>query len=159
LYNRRHFGRVIEQLFNEAQRYDKALACVMIDLDAFKQLNDTLGHQVGDQLLIMAGKVISANMRKMDVAARYGGDEFILLLPHADIAEAAGVAQRIRDEFRQGSTMLLRRNEGVSMSIGIGSMKFDMPSNTEQLVAAADAALYRAKAAGRNRVELSAGRS
>ncbi|HET6251081.1 MAG TPA: diguanylate cyclase [Tepidisphaeraceae bacterium] len=158
LYNRRHFGRVIEQLFNEAQRYDNELSCVMIDLDGYKQLNDTLGHQVGDQLLVVAGKVISANMRKMDVAARYGGDEFVLLLPRADVDEAARVAQRIGAEFRQASAILLRRNEGVSMSIGVGSTKCDMPAGTEQLIAAADTALYRAKAGGRNRVELSAGR-
>src|SRR5256885_16433641 len=97
--NRRHFSRVLEQLFAEAQRYDKDLACVMIDLDGYKQVNDTLGHQVGDQLLVMAGKVISANMRKMDVAARYGGDEFVLLLPQAGAEEAANAATRIREEF------------------------------------------------------------
>jgi two-component system, cell cycle response regulator len=155
LYNRRHFGRVVEQLFNESQRYDSDLACVMIDLDGYKQLNDSYGHQIGDQLLVIAGKVISANMRKMDVAARYGGDEFVLLLPRAVPEDAAVVAQRIRDEFRQASAILLRRNEGVSMSIGIGSMRTDAPHGTENLIAAADAALYRAKAAGRNRVVLS----
>src|SRR5688500_5580535 len=72
LYNRRHFGKVIEQLFAEAQRYGKDLSCVMIDLDGYKQLNDAFGHQVGDQILVTVGKLISANMRKMDVAARYG---------------------------------------------------------------------------------------
>jgi diguanylate cyclase (GGDEF)-like protein len=91
----------------------------------------------------------------MDVAARYGGDEFVLLLPRASASEAEGVAQRIRDEFRQGSAILLRRNEGVGMSIGIGSMFNDKPAATDQLIAAADAALYRAKEAGRNRVVLS----
>ncbi|HZK82493.1 MAG TPA: diguanylate cyclase [Humisphaera sp.] len=155
LYNRRHFGRVVEQLFNEAHRYDGDLACVMIDLDGYKQLNDKFGHQIGDQLLVVAGKVISGNMRRMDVAARYGGDEFVLLLPRASASEAEGVAQRIRDEFRQGSAILLRRNEGVGMSIGIGSMIDDKPAATDQLIAAADAALYRAKEAGRNRVVLS----
>src|SRR5262249_22793517 len=97
LYNRRHFSRVVEQLFAEAQRYDKDLSCVMIDLDGYKQFNDRYGHQLGDQLLVVAGKVIAANMRRMDVAARYGGDEFILLLPHAAGEEAARVAERIRD--------------------------------------------------------------
>ena len=157
LYNRRHFGRVIEQLFSEAHRYDSDLACVMIDLDGYKQLNDSLGHQVGDQLLVLVGKIISSNMRKMDVAARYGGDEFVLLLPRAAGEEAATVAQRIRDEFRQASAVVLRRNEGVTMSIGIGSLKADAPAGTEQLIAAADAALYRAKGGGRNRVVISAG--
>jgi two-component system cell cycle response regulator len=157
MYNRRHFGRVLDQLFAEAQRYDEQtdLACVMIDLDGYKQLNDTFGHQVGDQLLVMAGKVIGANMRRMDVAARYGGDEFVLLLPHAGSEEAAGVAQRIRDEFRQGSSILLKRNAGVTMSIGIASLRGNRPAHADQLVALADAALYRAKDAGRNCITLS----
>src|SRR5205823_13154872 len=112
VYNRRHFGRVLEQLFAEAQRYDKDMAAVMIDLDGYKQLNDTYGHQVGDQLLVMACKVISANMRRMDIAARYGGDEFVLLLPHADGAAAAEVARRIREEFRAASAVVLKRDQG-----------------------------------------------
>ena len=152
LYNRRHFGKVIEQLFAEAQRYEKDLSCVMVDMDGYKQINDQHGHQVGDQLLQVAGRVISANLRRMDVAARYGGDEFILLLPHASSAEAAGVAQRIREEYRQASAGLLRRPGGASLSIGIGSTKTDEPAGAEQLVAAADKALYRAKEGGRDRV-------
>ena len=155
LYNRRHFGKVLDQLVSEAQRYDTDLACVMIDLDGYKQLNDSYGHQAGDQLLVVAGKVISANMRRMDVAARYGGDEFVLLLPRASSEEAAAVVTRVRDEFRQASAVVLRRNEGVSMSVGVGSMKADRPSGVDQLVAAADAALYRAKEAGRNRIVVS----
>ncbi|HEY1923068.1 MAG TPA: diguanylate cyclase, partial [Tepidisphaeraceae bacterium] len=87
LYNRRHFNRVLDQMFAESERMDSDLSCVMIDLDGYKQLNDRHGHAVGDSLLTVAGKVISASMRKMDVAARYGGDEFILLLPHASAQE------------------------------------------------------------------------
>jgi len=155
LYNRRHFGKVIEQLFSEAQRYDNDLSCVMIDLDGYKQLNDAFGHQVGDQLLVVAAKAITANLRKMDVAARYGGDEFVLLLPRAAAQEAAAVSVRIRDDFRVASAALLRRNVGVTMSIGVGSRKSDNVVGTEQLIARADAALYRAKAAGRNRIILS----
>jgi len=155
LYNRRHFGKVLDQLFSESQRYDTDLACMMIDLDGYKQLNDGFGHQVGDQLLVIAGKVIAANMRKMDVAARYGGDEFVLLLPRAASEEAARVARRIGEEFRQGSAILLRRNEGVGMSVGVASVHVDRPAGVDALIAAADAALYRAKEAGRNRVVLS----
>src|SRR3954449_12002074 len=152
LYNRRHFSRVLDQLFAEAQRYGKDLACVMIDMDGYKQLNDTYGHQFGDQLLVTAGKVISANMRRMDVAARYGGDEFVLLLPHASAEEATHAAQRIRDEFKQASATMMNRKEGVTMSIGIGSLNQHRPAGADQLVAKADAALYHAKALGRDRI-------
>jgi two-component system cell cycle response regulator len=152
LYNRRHFSRVLDQLFAEAQRYDKDLSCVMIDMDGFKTLNDTHGHQVGDRLLVTAGKVIAANMRRMDVAARYGGDEFVLLLPHASAEEAAIAAQRIRDDFRKASAGLLNVADGLTMSIGIGSLSVHRPASADQLVAKADGALYRAKAAGRDRI-------
>jgi diguanylate cyclase (GGDEF)-like protein len=155
LYNRRHFGRVVEQLFAEAQRYSCDLSCVMIDLDGYKQLNDTFGHQTGDQLLIVAARAITTNLRKMDVAARYGGDEFVLLLPRANTAEASSVVARVRDDFDSASASLLRRNSGVTMSIGIGSLHGDNVVGTEQLIARADAALYRAKAEGRNRVIVS----
>jgi two-component system cell cycle response regulator len=152
LYNRRHFSRVLDQLFAEAQRYEKDLSCVMIDMDGFKTLNDTYGHQVGDRLLVTAGKVIAANMRRMDVAARYGGDEFVLLLPHASSQEASMAAQRIRDEFRLASAGVLGTREGVTMSIGIGSLAEHKPSSADQLVAKADVALYCAKGAGRDRI-------
>jgi diguanylate cyclase (GGDEF)-like protein len=156
LYNRRHFGKVLEQLFAESQRYDQDLSCVMIDLDGFKQINDVYhNHAVGDQILTVAARIISANLRKADVAARYGGDEFILLLPHASAEEAATMVQRVRDEYRQASSIILRRNEGATMSVGIGSKRVDDPVSPEQLVASADAALYQAKNAGRNRIMLS----
>ncbi len=150
LYNRRHFSRVLEQLFSESERMDTHLSCVMIDLDGYKQLNDSFGHAIGDQLLIVAGKVIMANMRRMDVAARYGGDEFVLLLPHATPDDAMGVAQRISQEFRQGSAQVLG-GTGVTMSLGIASRMISKPAGGDQLVVLADAALYQAKAAGRNR--------
>jgi diguanylate cyclase (GGDEF)-like protein len=152
LYNRRHFSRVIEQLFAEAQRYGKDLSVVMIDMDGFKPINDGYGHQVGDQLLMLAGKVISANMRRMDVAARYGGDEFVILLPHASESDARSVAERIREQFRVASAALLHTVEGVTMSIGIGSLAHHKCSGADQLVATADAALYAAKEAGRDRI-------
>ncbi len=155
LYNRRHFGQALEHSFAEAIRYGKDLSCVMIDLDSYKKLNDTYGHQVGDQLLMLAGKVITANKRTMDIAARYGGDEFVLLLPHASGEEAQAVAQRIREEFCRASATLLQRDAGVTMSIGIGSLKASRPAHADQLVAMADAALYSAKDAGRNRITMS----
>jgi two-component system, cell cycle response regulator len=152
LYNRRHFNRILEQMFADAQRVSSDLSCVMIDLDEYKHLNDTYGHPVGDQLLVTAGKVISANLRKMDVAARYGGDEFVLMLPRADTPEAAGVAQRIRDDYFKASAYVLKKEQGVFMSVGISSLIAHRPSSGEQLLALADKALYRAKESGRNRI-------
>ena len=154
LYNRRHFNRVLDQMFAESDRMDSDLSCVMIDLDGYKQLNDSYGHAAGDQILSAAGKVISANMRRMDVAARYGGDEFVLLLPHASAEEAAQVTQRIRDQFGQGSAIILRRNEPVTLSAGIASRKRQFPRDSEQLMALADKALYQAKGSGRNRIAI-----
>lgn len=155
LYNRRHFGKVFEQLFAEAQRYSCDLSCVMIDLDGYKQFNDTFGHQMGDQLLVVVAKAISTNLRKMDVAARYGGDEFVLLLPRAGTPEASHVAARVREDFGHASAALLRSESGVTMSVGIASLHGDNVVGTEPLIARADRALYRAKALGRNRVVVS----
>jgi two-component system, cell cycle response regulator len=154
LYNRRHFTRVLDQLFAEAQRFDTELSCAMIDLDGYKQLNDTHGHQLGDQLLVAAGKVITSNLRKMDIAARYGGDEFVLLLPRAQTGEAAGVVQRIREEYFTASAAILKRAEGVRMSVGIGSVRCSVSASAEQLIASADKALYQAKGAGRDRIAI-----
>jgi len=152
LYNRRHFSKVIEQLFAEANRYGKDLSCVMIDLDGYKQLNDKYGHQIGDQLLQVAGRAITANLRQMDIAARYGGDEFVLLLPIASADEAVAVADRIRQDFARSSARVLGRETGVTMSIGVGSMLETHPAHADELVANADAALYSAKEQGRNRI-------
>jgi two-component system, cell cycle response regulator len=155
LYNRRHFGHLLDQLFDAANRYSNDLTCVMIDLDNFKNLNDSRGHQMGDQLLVLAGRVIQASMRRMDVAARYGGDEFVLLLPHAGADDAAGVMQRIRDEYRSASATTLGSATGVSMSAGMASLLQHRPAHADELVALADAALYKAKDAGRDRTAIS----
>ncbi len=151
-YNRRAFEQVFEQLFAEAYRTRSHLACVMIDLDHFKEVNDTLGHATGDNLIRLAARCIRSNLRKMDVACRYGGDEFILLLPKADACNAAAVAERIRVEFRTASGQLT--GSGHTMSIGMGSLQETSPpaANAEALMVATDRALYAAKASGRNQV-------
>jgi two-component system, cell cycle response regulator len=164
LYNRRHFQTVVEQMYSESRRYGHDLSCVMIDLDQYKQLNDTFGHQLGDDILRVVGRILKANMRRADIAARYGGDEFVLLLPHADGAEASRLVTRIRDEYRKASAELIRTDgggkrhatidftKGMGMSIGVASVIANASGNAEDLVATADGALYASKTAGRDRV-------
>lgn len=152
LANRRAFNQAMDRSFAEATRYGHDLACIMIDLDGFKLLNDSLGHQKGDELLQRAARVLEANCRRSDVAGRYGGDEFILLLPQTDIDTARQVASRIRDEFSAAAQSLARQMTTptpLTMSIGLSSLHHSRPANPEALVAHADHALYRAKQAGK----------
>ncbi|MHB1156337.1 MAG: GGDEF domain-containing protein [Phycisphaerales bacterium] len=158
LANRRCIEQSLERAFAEAQRYDSDLACVMIDLDGFKQMNDSLGHQAGDKLLQLAGKVLQANCRRSDVAGRYGGDEFVLLLPRTDPDTALAVAQRIQEQFRSDVQAMLHCHSHATsggrcgMSVGIACVSRHRPVSADQLVALADAALYLAKAAGKGRI-------
>lgn len=155
LCNRRHLSLVIGQLFAEASRYNTELACAMIDLDGYKQLNDTLGHQMGDQILVAVGEIVRGNIRKADVGARYGGDEFVLLLPRSDSNEAMRLVTRIREEFRSRSRDLTGWETGLSMSVGIASIGDNQPRNADELIAAADAALFASKQNGRDRITIS----
>jgi diguanylate cyclase (GGDEF)-like protein len=152
LANRRHMQGALDRSFAEAQRYGTDLACLMIDLDSFKQFNDTLGHQQGDRMLQTTAKVLGANCRRCDVAGRYGGDEFIALLPHTDLHVAQGVARRIRQQFLATIHTLWPGNAVCSMSIGIACVSLSHPANADQLVAMADSALYRAKQLGKSRI-------
>lgn len=155
LYNRRHFNDVLERYFAESQRYGKDLACIMCDLDGYKKLNDTMGHQFGDKILQVTAKIITWNLRVMDVAARYGGDEFVILLPHASSELARNVGERIHSQFTFQMKSLVPPNLTLSISMGISSVHHNKPANSDQLVAIADEALYDAKHGGKNRTVIS----
>ncbi len=155
LFNRRHFNVVVEQLFAESSRYNTDLTCVLIDLDEYKQLNDGYGHQVGDQVLVIVGEILRRSVRKSDVAARYGGDEFVLLLPHIDSGEASRLVERIREDYRRQTANLLKKDRGMSMSIGAACVSQNRPTSAADLIALTDAALYVSKKGGRDRISLS----
>jgi len=155
LANRRRFAEIIERCFSEAVRYGFDLACCMCDLDHYKQLNDALGHQVGDEALVAAAEVIRSSLRSTDVAARYGGDEFVLLFPHASLEDALVVSERIRSEVAMRTRRCTGSQRRVSMSMGLASLEAHRPSSADELISIADRALYAAKAQGRDRIVVS----
>lgn len=159
LANRRRFGELLERSFAEAHRYDFDLTCCMLDLDHYKQFNDTLGHQVGDELLQLTSELIRSSLRASDSAARYGGDEFVILLPHTSIDRATAVCQRIRAKLARASRKYVlsswqseHAGPQVTLSVGIASLQADHPVSGDELVALADKALYIAKENGKNRI-------
>lgn len=151
LCNRRAFADGLRRSHDEAARYGFDLTCVMCDLDNYKALNDTLGHQVGDKVLMTTAEAIRSHLRSSDIAARYGGDEFVILLPHTSVDMALGVCDRIRQQLAL-STRRLAAGTGVTLSIGVASLLADRAKSADALVAQADRALYVAKARGRNRI-------
>lgn len=152
LANRRWFNLMLHGNWAEATRNDLPLACLMIDLDGFKAVNDRLGHHHGDQLLCRAARVLQANCREVDVAARYGGDEFCVLMAHTEPHEAAAVAERILREFQIAMSDRAPGEPVLGMSLGLAHINVSRPINAEQLVSHADEAMYAAKAAGKQRV-------
>jgi diguanylate cyclase (GGDEF)-like protein len=152
LYNHREFYRRLHEEASRAERSGSALSILMIDLDFFKRINDNHGHLRGDAVLREAATCIVDSVREGDVVARYAGDEFAVILPHADAMQAAVIGERIRS----GNRAILERadlpdDQGFSMSVGV-AMRPDGELVAERIVELADNALYRAKDAGRNRV-------
>jgi len=146
LANRRFMDIVMKRCEARAKRTEGTFAVIMLDIDDFKEYNDNYGHARGDKILVGVAKVLLCETREMDLAVRYGGEEFLVLLPETDMATAAEIAERIRAS--------VHAETGVTVSLGISSYTLDM--EREQLIKNADTALYQAKQKGKNRVELSA---
>jgi diguanylate cyclase (GGDEF)-like protein len=157
LRTRRYVSEVLSIEFLRARRYHSSLGVLMADLDHFKNVNDQYGHPTGDAVLRGVSSLLLSEVRATDVAGRYGGEEFLVIVAQNESHGVATLAERWRaevDAARFDSTD--GRKVGVTISVGVASFRFDMTS-PEELVSAADAALYRAKAAGRNRVCLDEG--
>ncbi|TVQ64102.1 MAG: diguanylate cyclase [Phycisphaerales bacterium] len=152
LANRRHLTSRLVQMYAQAVRYDDDLACMMIDLDGFKSINDTLGHQRGDELLELTGRVINAEIRTADVAARFGGDEFVVLMPRTPAATAVALASRLQSAFQRHASRLADGNLRCGMSIGVACVSVSKPADGNELITHADNALYAAKQAGKRRI-------
>ncbi|MFT3693684.1 MAG: sensor domain-containing diguanylate cyclase [Kofleriaceae bacterium] len=151
LTNRRAFDEKFEDLLQRAQRHNYKVALLMCDIDHFKNVNDTYGHPIGDEVLRRVASVLKEVPRKIDVPARYGGEEFVVLLDNVDVAQAKAVAERIRIEI---SKLVVDTEKGalsVTESIGVAAFPDDA-RDRETLKERADLALYHAKHTGRNRV-------
>ncbi|MCG3180816.1 MAG: hypothetical protein BIFFINMI_03179 [Phycisphaerae bacterium] len=147
----------VEQLAREihrATRYDAPLSLIMLDLDGLKVINDTLGHLAGDEALRLVAARIGESIRDSDLAARYGGDEFAILLPSTALAPARAVAQRIVDMLADSKISHAGGSHPITVSVGVG--QFSPPATPEQFIGQVDSALYVAKHQGRNRIALHA---
>ncbi len=146
LGNRRHFVDRAREAVAVARRYGQWCTLAVIDVDLFKRVNDRLGHQAGDQALIGLAAVLRASIRATDLAARFGGDEFVVLLPLTDPEAGKAAAERIQQAVRSGGGW-----PDLTVSIGLASVR-DEGASLEELLARADQALYDAKGSGRNRI-------
>jgi diguanylate cyclase (GGDEF)-like protein len=151
LFNRAYFQQALRREVLRARRHGSSLSLVLMDLDDFKQVNDTRGHVAGDRVLVKAAEVVRECVRDIDTSARYGGEEFAVILPETEAAGAFVVAERIRtriaEEFRR------RRGPGVTVSGGVATLPDDA-LEAEPLIMAADRLLYRSKAEGKNRMTM-----
>ena len=155
LANRRRLMARLQEEVQRARRYKTPLSVVMIDIDHFKDVNDTHGHAMGDEVLRNIGAMLNAGLRATDLAARYGGEELTLVLPHTDIPAALQVAEGLRQKFAELDHVLdgVTIRKTASMGLAARDGQGEMP-DAEDLLKHADEALYRAKQGGRNRVEV-----
>jgi diguanylate cyclase (GGDEF)-like protein len=154
LYNRRYLEEMLDREVRRASRSEQSLGVLMIDLDHFKRFNDTHGHEAGDAVLRETGSLLAAGVRAEDFVCRYGGEEFVVILPTADAAAARARAERLRTRMRE--LTIIHRGSSLGMvTISVGVAAFPQHGmSPKDLMAAADAALYQAKRGGRDRVEL-----
>jgi diguanylate cyclase (GGDEF)-like protein len=153
LYNRRHLMRALDTELARAERSGAPLSVVLLDIDHFKSVNDTYGHQVGDELLVAIAGVLSASARQEDTVARYGGEEFVVLLPGATADQARNRTLDWRQ--RCAATYVPTEQGALSATFSAGVAGFpESGTSSDVLLHAADTALYRAKAEGRDRVLL-----
>ncbi len=153
LRNRAFLELKLEKIFERQRDNGGNLCAIMLDLDHFKQHNDRYGHQSGDALIAFAGSLLSGSIRAEDIAFRYGGDEFLMLLPDINVRQAAKIVDRIVKMFGQYARQF-GEEPFVSMSAGVSSLKRDIPTSGYDLVDKADRALYKAKNAGKNAVAI-----
>lgn len=150
-YNRRFFNNSLTRAIAEYTRYQNIFSILMIDVDHFKKLNDTFGHDIGDEVLKRLVNICNGVLRDIDIFSRYGGEEFMILLPNTSSKDACVVANRIRIALEKESLVIESKNIAYTVSVGVTEVK-SVDENIEQLTKRVDLALYQAKESGRNQV-------
>jgi len=153
LYNRRYFYDISKKYYDTAKRYNQELSILMIDIDKFKDINDTYGHDVGDNIIEASGKILTKITRKSDIVARYGGEEFIVLLAETEVGQAVELAERIRVDI-ENNYITLDSGEAVHITVSIGVTELNTlnDKDIEETIKRCDKALYESKNNGRNMV-------
>ena len=153
LYNHRQFQELFAKELSRAERYRKPLSLLMLDVDDFKKFNDTYGHPAGDRVLVTVAQILRRSLRQLDLACRYGGEEFIALLPETNMEKALGAAQRVRLAIAAEATSELGKavSGGITVSVGVANFPRD-GRDAETLLDIVDGLLYRAKKEGKNKV-------
>jgi diguanylate cyclase (GGDEF)-like protein/PAS domain S-box-containing protein len=154
LYNRRYMNEVLDREYSRAKRYNSDLACLLIDMDFFKQINDSYGHIFGDHVLRSFAGMLRDNVRESDFCFRYGGEEFMVLLPSTDIEGANNTAEKLRTMVEAKLFEDGQHSTHLTISVGSVSLKRHAPPDMRSMLAFADKALYRAKSDGRNRLKM-----
>ncbi len=150
VFNRNKFNELLKREINRARRYKISLSFAIFDIDHFKHVNDNFGHLIGDKVLVEFSSLIARNIRESDIFARWGGEEFVLLMPEINGDDAKKVAEKIRKSIENHTFEVVGK---VTCSIGIA--QFDINMSVEELISSSDKALYFAKENGRNKVVLS----
>ncbi len=154
IYNRRRFYELAEREFKRAIRFERPLAMIMMDIDNFKTVNDSYGHPAGDRALSEIAKICLHELRDVDIFGRYGGDEFIVLLPETTLIQATNIAERVRIEI-QNSKITLPNNAVISVTASLGVVSLDVSCGSLSiLMERADQVLYKSKQSGRNQVNV-----
>jgi len=154
VFNRCFLMHIFELALLKALRLEETLSCIMIDIDYFKKVNSTFGHQAGDAVLAMVGKILLQHTRDYDTPARYGGEKFIFILPDTTIDTAGKIAERIRKAMEQQTVHIDGQRINCTLSLGIAGLDKQSANTTEQIIRRAGTALRQAKDDGRNQVSI-----
>ena len=152
VYNRRHIDQVLEEEFRNSWSSKQPLSIIMIDIDHFKAINDQYGHDEGDKALLHIASLLKQSLRKHDIVARFGGEEFLVVLPKTIMKDALVIAERIRRSIEATPLSVGHKKVTLTVSLGIAAIPAIWPKSKEELTKCADTALYEAKGKGRNRV-------